>query len=185
MRIRYNSPVILTFTIVSTVILLLDGALGQGLIPRFFIVYPDFDGSALSFIRLLTHVFGHENWAHLLGNFAFILLIGPILEEKYRSAPLLLMVLITALTTGILNVLLFPTALMGASGIVFMLILLSSFTNFRAGEIPITFILIVVLFLTKELTDVFTNDNISQFAHIMGGICGSAFGFLFIRGRRA
>ncbi len=185
MRIRYNSPVILTFTIASAVILLLDGALGLGLTPRYFIVYPDFDGSVLSFIRLLTHVLGHKSWAHLLGNFAFILLIGPILEEKYRSGPLLLMLLITALTTGILNVLLFPTALMGASGIVFMLIILSSFTNFRAGEVPITFILIVVLFLTKELTDVFTNDNISQFAHIMGGICGSAFGFLIIRSRRA
>jgi rhomboid protease GluP len=185
MRIRYNSPVILTFTIASTVILLLDGALGHGLTPRYFIVYPDFDGSALSFIRLMTHVLGHKNWAHLVGNFVFILLIGPILEEKYRSGPLLLMLLITALTTGILNVLLFPTALMGASGIVFMLIILSSFTNFRAGEVPITFILIVVLFLTKELTDIFTNDDVSQFAHIIGGICGSAFGFLIIRSRRA
>jgi rhomboid protease GluP len=66
-----------------------------------------------------------------------------------------------------------------------MLILLSSFTNIRAGEIPLTFILIVVLFLTKEVTTAFAQDNISQFAHIIGGICGSFFGFLLTRSRRA
>jgi membrane associated rhomboid family serine protease len=77
-----------------------------------------------------------------MGNFSFILLIGPIVEEKYQSGPMLLMILITALITGVLNIVFFSTGLMGASGIVFMLILLSSFTNFRAGEIPLTFILI-------------------------------------------
>ncbi|MBA7616491.1 hypothetical protein ES703_23787 [subsurface metagenome] len=65
-----------------------------------------------------------------------------------------------------------------------MLILLSSFTNIRAGEIPLTFILVVLLFLAKEIITAFTQDNISQFAHIIGGICGSIFGFLLIRGRR-
>jgi rhomboid protease GluP len=88
------------------------------------------------------------------------------------------------LITGILNTIFFSTALMGASGIVFMLILLSSFTNIRSGEIPLTFLLIVVLFLAKEVISAFGQDNISQFAHIIGGICGSLFGFVFTRTRR-
>ncbi len=186
MRIRYNAPVILSFTLISAAVLFLDQFLGYRLTRNFFVVYPSFDpGSPLSYLRLFTHVIGHRDWVHLMSNFSFILLIGPILEEKYHSGTMLAMVLLTALVTGILNVVFFSTALMGASGVVFMLILLSSFTNFRAGEIPLTFILIVVLFLTKEVTTAFAQDNISQFAHIIGGICGSFFGFLLTRSRRA
>jgi membrane associated rhomboid family serine protease len=183
MRIRYNSPVILTFTLVSTAVLVINQIVG-GFTEVFFVSYPTFGGSVLDFFRLFTHVIGHQNWLHLMSNFSLILLIGPVLEEKYRSGPLLLMMMVTALVTGILNVLFFPTALMGASGIVFMLILLSSFTNIRSGEIPLTFVLIVVLFLAKEFVNAFAQDNVSQFAHIIGGICGGMFGFLFTKTKR-
>jgi len=113
-----------------------------------------------------------------MGNFAFVLLLGPILEEKYGSGSLLFMMLITAFVTGLLNVLVMNTGLLGASGIVFMMILLVSFTNIRSGEIPLTFILIVALYLTREIVNAVRQDTISQFAHIVGGICGSLFGFM-------
>jgi hypothetical protein len=66
---------------------------------------------------------------------------------------------------------------MGASGVVFMLILLVSFTNVRGGEIPITFILVALLFIGKELLSGLEANNISETAHIIGGVCGSIFGF--------
>jgi membrane associated rhomboid family serine protease len=183
MRIRYNAPVILTFTLLSTGILIINQVVG-GFTEAFFVSYPTFNGSILDFLRLFTHVAGHRNWLHLMSNFSFILLIGPVLEEKHRSGALLVMLMMTALVTGILNIIFFSTGLMGASGIVFMLILLSSFTNIRSGEIPLTFVLIVVLFLAKEFINAFAEDNISQFAHIIGGICGSLFGFIFTRAKR-
>jgi GlpG protein len=62
-----------------------------------------------------------------------------------------------------------------------MLILLSSFTNIRQGEIPLTFILIVVLYLAREFVNALNPDTISQLAHIAGGIIGGLFGFLFSR----
>jgi membrane associated rhomboid family serine protease len=62
-----------------------------------------------------------------------------------------------------------------------MLILLSSFTNIRSGDIPLTFLLMVALFLAKEVIGAFANDDISQFAHVLGGFLGSLFGFLFTR----
>jgi membrane associated rhomboid family serine protease len=135
----------------------------------------------LSYWRLVGQALGHENWAHFLGNFSFLLLLGPVLEEKYQTPSIVLMSIITALVTGILNVLFFKTALMGASGIVFLMILLTSFTNIRAGEIPLTLPLILIFFLGKEVMDAFKNDNISHFAHIAGGIIGSLFGFLGTR----
>lgn len=178
MKIRYNSPVILTFSIVCAGVLLLNQFFGGSLIKAFFVCYPHMDlTDPATYLRLFTHAIGHKDWAHLIGNFSFILLIGPILEEKYGSKRLLVMMIVAAGITGILNSFFFPTGLLGASGIVFMFIILGSFTNFKSGDIPLTFILVILLFLTKEIVDAFQHDNISQFAHIMGGICGSVFGF--------
>ena len=182
-KLKYNSPVILTFTLISTLVLVIDTITGGTVAKTYFAVYPGFDfGSFLSYVRLFSHVAGHANWMHLMANFSFILLIGPILEEKHGSQRMIVLILITALLTGIINAAFFPTGLMGASGIVFMLILLSSFTNIRGGEIPITFILVVALFLTKEIIGALgVEDDVSQFAHIIGGVCGGAFGFLITR----
>jgi membrane associated rhomboid family serine protease len=131
----------------------------------------------LSILGIFSHIFGHISIEHLLGNLTFILLLGPIVEEKYGSRNLMTMIIITAFVTGMLNVLLFNTGLIGASGIVFMLILLVSFTNVNRGEIPLSFIFIAILFIGKEILQSFSNDQISQFAHIIGGVCGSVFGF--------
>lgn len=182
MKIKYNAPVILTFAFLSTAVVILSQIFGkEAILPIFSVPGKDMNFRFLSLdaLHLVTHVAAHDGWVHLLGNFTFILLIGPILEEKYGALPLLLMMLVTAVVTGLLNVLFFPSWLLGASGIVFMLILLISFTNIRSGEIPLTFILVVLLFLAKEIISIFETNNISEFAHIVGGICGGLFGFFF------
>ena len=76
------------------------------------------------------------------------------------------------------------TALLGASGIVFMMILLSSFGGGRNGTIPTTLILVAVFYLGGELWDaIFVRDNVSQLTHIIGGLCGTVLGFA-LSGRR-
>ena len=178
MRVRYNAPVTLTYALLSVAVLVADLLSGRALTAGFFSIGPGLDfGNPIQWLRLFTHAIGHANWTHLISNFAFILLLGPILEEKYGSAGIFFMMLLTALITGLLNVLLLSTGLLGASGVVFMMILLISFTNIRQGEIPLTFILVVVLYLTREVVTSLRQENISQFAHIVGGICGSLFGF--------
>jgi len=73
--------------------------------------------------------------------------------------------------------------IMGASGIVFMLIVLSAFTNIQQGKIPLTLILVVICYLGNEvLTGVLSTDNISQFGHIAGGIMGMIWGFIYMYG---
>jgi len=180
MRIKYNAPTVLTFALISALVLLLSRTLFPNLAEYWFMV-PGRDGfrvtSFRNWVTIFTHIIGHGNWAHLINNFTLILLIGPMLEENYGSKELLVMIVITALVTGILNILLFRSALMGASGVVFMMILLSSFTNFTLGEVPITFILVLILYMGVQLFSSFSSDNISQFAHIAGGLCGSFFGF--------
>ena len=180
MRLKYNSPVILTFTLISTMIHLLNQYVFT--INNYFTVPGTLIGAgAPEYMGIVTHILGHSGWEHLLGNFSLILLLGPILEEKYGSGKILLMILITALATGVLNILFLDTGLLGASGIVFMLILLSSITNYKNGDIPITFILVVILYLGKEVWSSFDDDQVSQFGHILGGIFGAIFGFLINR----
>jgi len=192
MKIRYNSPVVLTFTFISAAILILSQTVSRSLTAQWFMV-PGRTGFSASSLRcwvtLVTHVLGHANWLHLVSNFSFILLIGPILEETYGSLSLVIMIFITALVTGILNVLFFPLGLLGASGVVFMMILLASFTNFNKGEVPLTFILVLILYLGRELLNSFgsspeSDGNISQFAHVVGGFIGSLFGFFRTTSRR-
>ncbi|WP_319560918.1 rhomboid family intramembrane serine protease [Marispirochaeta sp.] len=180
MRIRYNAPITLTFALLATMVLLFDTITRSNLTLLLFTALPrgHFDfASPLAYIRLVSHIVGHMGWEHLLSNFAIILLIGPILEEKHGSLRLLWMIFFTALVTGLVNTFFFHTALLGASSIVFMMIILASFTNVKNGDIPLTFILVIILYLMKEIILITAADDVSQTAHILGGICGSLFGF--------
>ena len=180
MRIKYNAPTVLSFTLLCAIVLFLNETAFKNLIDNWFMVSGKgyFNVKSLrNWFTIFSHVIGHGDWSHLISNFTLILLIGPMLEESYGSIKLLIMMFITAIVTGALNALFFSSSLLGASGIVFMMILLSSFTNFSKGEIPITFILVLVLYLGVQFFNSFSQDNISQFAHIVGGLCGSFFGF--------
>lgn len=184
MKIEYNAPVVLTFSIISTLVFMIDKFLGGNLMPFFSVGGEFYPTSPFFYTSLVTHVMGHISMEHLLGNLTFVLLLGPIVEEKYGSRNTFYMFLITAIITGLLNVFFFNTGLMGASGIVFMLILLASFTNSRRGTIPLSFLLIAVLFLGKEVFYSIQQDNISQFTHIIGGILGGIFGLSGVFSKR-
>lgn len=180
--IQYNSAVILSFTFLSLFVLLL-GILTEGQSTALlFSAYKTSWTDPLQYVRLFTHVLGHASFEHLLGNFMIILLVGPMIEEKYGSKCVLILIIVTAFITGLINVLFFDKALLGASGVDFMLILLSSYANFEKGKIPLTLILVVVAFVGREVADgLFTSDNISQLTHIIGGAVGGIVGY-FISG---
>ena len=174
LRITYNAPVVLTFAILALVVTFLSKETRL----LYFSAHPDFYDWR-SYLGLETHILGHADWDHYLGNFMLILLLGPILEERHGSRGLLAMMMITALVTGLLNVALSNHPLMGASGIVFMMILLASTANIKQGEIPLTFIAVAVIYLGGEVYRAFTSDdNVSRMAHLIGGVAGAAFGFL-------
>lgn len=184
--IRFNAPVILAFALLSLLALLLgkwtDGAAAY----QYFSVYRASLSDPLTYVRFFGHVLGHADYEHYMGNMLLILLVGPGLEEKYGSGTMVWTIAVTALVTGLVHFVFFPgSVLLGASGVVFMMIVLSSFTAMRRGEIPITLILVVIFYLGGEIMDgLFKQDNISQITHIVGGLCGLVFGFTIRRGRR-
>lgn len=180
-RFQYNSPVILTFTIVSFITLLLGDITGGISTNMFFSTYPSSPFSIYTYVRLFGRVLGHANLEHYTGNILSILLLGPVLEEKYGSKNLLAMIGITAFVTGVIHNLFFNVGLLGASGIVFMLIILASMASAKEGRIPLTLIVAVIVYIGDEIVaGVFTQDNISQLAHIIGGVCGGIFGKVYL-----
>ena len=130
MRVEYNAPFVLTFTLICCLVYGFDLATHGWLTAHLFSASPEVSLiRPVSLLRLFLHVAGHADGRHLFMNLSIILLIGPVLEEKYGSVPLLVMSLITAFVTGLLNAIFFSAGILGASGIVFMLILLGSITN--------------------------------------------------------
>ncbi len=176
MKIKYNAPVILSYTIFSLCILTFSNT---NTVAVYFsspgrLVFSD----PFFYLRLFSYIAGHASWNHLIGNLMIILLVGPLLEEKYGSGKLLEMIFITAVSTALFNAVFFSSSLIGGSGVAFMLILLSSFSNIKSKEIPLTFIIIAVLYIGSEMISSLKIDRISQFSHLAGGFIGAGYGFV-------
>lgn len=178
-RITFNSPVVLSFVLMSLGAMVLN-YLTAGVSNRLlFMTYHSSLASPLTYVRFFTHVLGHQGWSHYIGNMMYLLLLGPMLEEKYGSRAIIEVILITGLVTGIVTWLIFPNiALCGASGVVFAFIMMTSFTSFKEGEIPVTVILVAVIYIGQQIYEgLFVQDNISNMAHILGGIVGAVAGY--------
>ena len=179
LKLSYNAPVALTFAILALIALILDGITNGWTTVNLFSVYRSSLSAPLTWVRFFGHVLGHSGYAHYIGNIVLILVLGPNLEDRFGSWNVLWAILVTALISGLVQFVFFPgTMLLGASGIVFMMILRSSFGGVRNGVIPITLILVAVCYLGGELWDaIFVDDNVSQLTHIIGGLCGTVIGF--------
>lgn len=180
-KIKFNAPTVLTFTIISFLVLLISELTDGKFAMKYFSCYRGSLTSPLTYFRVISHVLGHANFQHWFYNMSLILVIGSMLEEKYGSFIIAESILITALVTGIINMIFFSTALLGASGVVFMMIVLGSISSIKEdGQIPLSFILVLLMYVGKEIYHgVVNDDNISQLTHIIGGLSGAVLGFVY------
>lgn len=186
LRLSFNAPVTLTFSALCLIACVIIQLAGNSAIRAVFSVYRAPMSDPMTYVRCVTHVLGHAGWDHLIGNLMFILLLGPMIEEKYGSKNTVIIILVTAVVTGAVNMIFFPrVALLGASGVVFAFILISSVTVREDNTIPVTFILVALLYLGKEIYNgVTAKDDVSQMAHIIGGAVGSVLGFLLSKTKK-
>ena len=179
MDIQYNSVLIITYFIISFIVLILNYISHDKLNKALFSSYRSSLLNPLTYIRLFTHSIGHNGWSHFMNNFLYILLIGPMMEEKFGTINLLLMMVITSGIIGIFNSIFSKKRILGASGIVYMLITLSSAVNIEDGKIPLTLILICVFYIVNEVFKMlFKKDNVSHGSHLLGALCGVLFIFI-------
>ncbi len=178
LRLQYNSPVVLSFALLSFGVLLLGLLTGGRSNTLLFSVYRSSLLDPLTWPRFFLHVLGHASFTHYISNMMLILVVGPPLEEKYGGRALLWAIAVTALISGLVHWLFFPgSALLGASGIVFMMIVMSSLAGMKDGAIPVTLILVLILYVGGEIVKgVALSDNVSQLTHVIGGLCGAFLG---------
>lgn len=184
-KIQYNAIVILSYFFICLVILILDKLVQGRLVNNLFSTgRNDSLLNPLTYFKLISHSLGHSSWDHLYNNFLKILLIGPLIEEKYGSLNLLIMIILTSLIIGIINRIFSKNRILGASGIAYMLIVLCSFVNIESGKIPITVVLIILFFVVDEIINLLKRkkDGISHLGHVTGAICGIVLGILSMNG---
>ena len=88
------------------------------------------------------------------------------------NSPFLFARFLCSRQVGCLYAILVPSYKGGASA------LLSSLAGSRNGGIPITLILVGALYLSQQVYDIlFVQNNVANFMHIVGGACGTVFGF--------
>lgn len=180
MKITVKAPLTVIFSLVTVACFFIFQ--NGDTIPRMFILHGDFEfTNPWWYASLLGYTMGHVTVSHLIGNISLFILLGHIVEKRYGSVRMFYMLTITGAVTALLHIILFNHRLIGASGLVFMLIVLSSLVDLKDKEIPLTFILIVLLFIGKEIYGSFQSDSISQLAHISGGVLGGVFGYVFKR----
>lgn len=185
-KLSFNSPVILGFTFLCFGAFLLNWLTRGNANQLFFSIYHSSLLDPLTYVRFVGHVLGHASWEHMMGNIMLLLVVGPLLEEKYGSFPILIVILAAALVTGIVNYIFFPhIRLLGASGVVFAFILLSPFTSIKEGTIPVTLILVGILYIGEQIySGIFVQDNVANLTHILGGLVGAFLGFVLQKNKR-
>ena len=173
---EYNAPVTLTFFLISFGVLILSFITRK----KIDYLFSSERASLLNpftYIRLFTNILGHRDFVHFSNNFLKILLLGPMIEEKYGSMNLLIIILITAFITAVINFIIGKYRIMGASNIVFMLIALSAFVN-MSDRIPLTLVFIILFYFIDEVRQLFHKDGVAHYGHLTGAVCGVAFGFI-------
>ena len=182
LQFDYNSVVILTYLFISLGAWFLNTITRGGTNKLLFSNYRSSWLNPLTYIRLFTHSIGHKDWDHFVSNFLYILLIGPMIEEKYGSLNLIIMFLITSLVIALYNIIFDNNIILGASGNVYMLIVLSSFSNISEGKIPLTVIMICIFYVIGEIKSSLLERNSKTYhdGHLIGALCGLLFGIFFL-----
>ena len=178
-KISYNAPMTLSFVLTCFAVTLIGFLTDNSVTEILFMTTRSSSRDPLTYIRLFTHILGHTDWTHFLSNAVYLLLLGPMLEEKHGPGTLIHTYFFTAIVAGIINYIFFPEAtLCGANGVVFAFILLASFTGFQSGQIPLSFIIVVIFFIGDQLYGgTLLQIDLPNTSHIIGGFFGAVLGY--------
>ena len=107
-KISFNAPVTLGLVTICFFATLMGVLTGGQTTRLLFMTYHSSLRDPLTYLRFVTHIFGHSGWEHFIGNAMYLLLLGPLLEEKYGYDRIFKVVLITAVSTSLINYIFFP-----------------------------------------------------------------------------
>ena len=186
LKFSYDAPVTITFSLVCIIVFLLDKFVFKNYLGTNILcsptaasgVLPFNFGEVLSYPRLILYVFSSTSVSLLLTNLIFIILLGPSMEERYGSVVIGIMIAVSSLFSGVLTACFCKESLTGSAPIVFMMIFLSAFMSFSKKKLPMSFIMIIGMFIAVEILNKGANGVVGVLINMAGGLCGSLFAFL-------
>lgn len=197
--LKINSPVVTVIAALSVLAMIFDTFIIKGkVISNAFTCHASKASgtfaafnfkSAADYARMIFYVLGSSSWHSMFSGTIILLLLGANLEERYGSKILLLMIFTSSLVTGVLTACISTVPVSGADGIIFTMLILISISEISKKEIPLTWLMVLVLFISYKLystadfyhlkkASIILEKNICVFIQLIGGICGSLFGFL-------
>lgn len=199
LKVIFDSPVIIICAMITILLYMLDKWALHNVITASILTCPgtsngsQFDPlSLVTYLRIFLHCFGATDWSSLLINTSFFLLLGPLLEDRYGSPMLILMMAASVLVSGVFASF-SPVPMTGSYCVVFTMILLLAVFFLSKKQIQVSWILIFLIYLIWTLINAFENNrvpdennpfvaffssNIPTLIDLMSGVCGSLFGFL-------
>ena len=182
----FDSPVTISFSLLSVLLFVLNCLAIKGTLDVKILSSPTTSAGPIpfmatqisSYLRLFLYAFGSQNFVGLLSNLLFLLMLGPVMEERYGSLVIGIMMAVSVLFSGVLNTCFCETSLQGCMPIIFMMIFLNSFMSFSKKKIPVSFLVIFVFYIAREVSGKTFSEIVGLIICITGGLCGSLFAFL-------
>jgi membrane associated rhomboid family serine protease len=145
-----------------------------------FVLYP-FTDERFSSFQLITYMFLHGSFTHILFNMLALAFIGPFVESEFGSKKFLLFYFISGIIGGLLQVYFFNMPCIGASAAVWGII--TTYAVIKPNErlylyfiIPVRAKYIVGFLFFLEVMALWTpSDGIGHLAHIGGAVSGVLF----------
>jgi len=128
---------------------------------------------------LITKIFLHADWLHLIYNMIGLAVFGSILEKHVGSRPFLVIFFATGLAAG-LGSLIFYGSTIGASGAIFGVMGCLAVLHPRqlawALGAPMPMLAAAVLWAVLDFALFFSADNVAHASHLIGLAAGAVIG---------
>jgi membrane associated rhomboid family serine protease len=195
-----NFPIVtLLIIVVNFIVFFFELAGGDAFVSRWALV-PANITAGKDWITLLTAMFLHAGWEHILGNMIFLWAFGPEVEDAMGPLRYLLFYLIGGLVANLAQVAIIPTSTglnLGASGAIAAVMgaFIVSFPQDRIKTVLVIFFFVKITYIPAILligfwflTQVFSelgavadiqNGGVAYMAHIGGFIFGVIAGRFF------
>jgi membrane associated rhomboid family serine protease len=155
-----------------------------------------------TFTPLITHMFVHGGWLHVLGNMLYLWIFGDNVEDRLGSGPYLVFYLLCGIVAAIGQGLVQPEPMVGASGAIAGVLgaYLVMFPRNRVSTLVFLGIFITIIqlpalivigfFIVLQVIDALAQlrfaghqapENIAYFAHVFGFAAGILLFFVFRR----
>ena len=161
------------------------GGASDDIIYHIFTLDPNFTRLLYHPWGILTSIFSHFDFIHLLFNMVFLYFAGKIYEDIFDSKRLLITYIIGGVFGGLAEILIqslfFPlkesALVVGASGSIMAIFVAVAFhsPNMKVqlfGRFSIRLYFVALFFLIQDIIGIGKNDGVAHFAHLGGAIFG-------------